>query len=220
MRALQLVLGPHARNFSNRANKLLGCCQCISIVEQNANLLDHDKACLGFTAWYVWIKKRCVQAYRWRVYIQKSTVGCAAEDKSCPAHLQMHCCWQSRRDSKTHRQKSRVKALEGFPRDFFKKTGEAQDPAACGTALAALPAPAGGTRHHAIMLIRFDDLLAKKKGGFMVEVGWNCRFSMYVFFHMWISSAKRKTDPPSRCCCRLGSSMAESRDDPRRSWHL
>lgn len=85
----------------------------------------------------------------------------------------MHCCWQSRRDSKKKHteKKSRVKALEGFPRDFFKKTGEAQDPAACGTALAALPAPAGGTRHHAIMLIRFDDLLAKKKGGFMVEVG-------------------------------------------------
>ena len=44
--------------------------------------------------------ERCVQADHWRVYIQKSTVGCAAEDKSCPAHLQMHCCWQSRRDSK------------------------------------------------------------------------------------------------------------------------
>ena len=80
---------------------------------------------------------------------------------------------------KTHREKIEGESVGRFPPGFFKKTGEAQDPAACGTALAALPAPAGGTRHHAIMIF-----WPKKRGGSWLKLVEIVVFPC-VFSRMW-----------------------------------
>ena len=71
---------------------------------------------------------------------------------------------------KTHREKIEGESVGRFPPGFvFKKTDEAQDPAACGTALAALPAPAGG--YSIIPSCWFiSKIFWPKKGGFMVEI--------------------------------------------------
>ena len=137
------------------------------------------------------------------------------EDKSCPAHLQMHSSWQSRRVGDTRKIEGESVGRfvdRGQTHSWIHHTPEAQDPAACGTALAAMPAPAGGScfrhaRHNLIpsichadfnhvISIHFEHLLAKKD--FMLEMS----FSILLPYRFPYEKPRdRKTDPPSRCRC-------------------
>ena len=152
-------------------------CQCISIVEQNANLLDHDKACLWFTAWYVWIKKMRPGWPLKGLYPKKHSWLCSRGQvlPSSPPNALLLAIKARFLKKSTPRKNRGWKALEGFPRDFLKKPWGSRscclwDSLSCSASSSRWDP---SSCHH--------DLLAKKKGGFMVEVGWNCRFSMCFF---------------------------------------
>ena len=166
------------------------------------------------------------------------------EDKSCPAHLQMHSSWQSRRVGDTRKIEGesvgRFVDVRGQTHSWIHHTPEAQDPAACGTALAAMPAPAGGSCfRHAFVTISFQAFVMHNSimsFRFISHIFWpkrisclKCRFPSFYHIDFLMKSQETGRQILRADVAAVGSSMSESRnDDPWESeickciiaWHL